>query len=308
MAESLIPFTGGAGVPAYLQGASGQSTLDEQTLGGAVDVITQRDGAIVVVRDGIKSQPQMSIDVVVLDAMPRGRAVYRAYYEGVWKEGDTAPPACYSADGVHPSSHATTPQCNACDTCPKNQPGSGTNGEGRACSFFKHVAVAVYPQLDTVYRLKVASRSLFNKDVNGVDSPLGGKAWGFTSFAKLLQNMKTPWEAVVTRISLPKGQTHGFFFTPVGYATAEQFNEVKQLQVDTDLSDILTVEVHGATPSADAPASAGQLPPPPPASNLEGRDKWLASPALPADVKAWVKQVDDNTALQYLSSNYPNVI
>lgn len=308
MSDSLIPFTGGAGVPAYLQDVAGQSTLDDQTLGGAVDVITQRDGAIVVVQDGIKSPPQMSIDVVVLDAQPHGRAVYRAYYEGVWKEGDTAPPACYSADGVRPSTHATSPQCGTCDACPKNQPGSGTNGEGRACSFFKHVAVAIYPALNTVYRLKVASRSLFNKDVNGVDSPLGGKAWGFTSFAKLLQNMGTPWEAVVTRISLPKGQTHGFFFTPVGYATAEQFQQVKQLQADTDLSDILTVEIQGAPASPSAPANTAQLPPPPPATNLVGREKWLADPTLPADVKAWIKQVDDTAATQYLQSNYPSVL
>lgn len=306
----MTPFVfGQAGTPAYLQNVDTTSTLDSQQTSSAVDRITQVDGGIVVEVGGVKSPPMLSIDVVVLDAHPVGRDTYRAYYEGVYKEGEATAPVCYSADGKVPSPNAEKPQCANCASCPMNVSGSGLNGEGRACGFFKHVAVVTYPEMDKIYRIKVASRSLFSKELNGVPSPLGGMAWGFTNFAKLLQQSKTPWEAVVTRVSLPKGQTYGFFFTPVGYVNEQQFKRVKELQSDPTMHDILTVELSGA-PAQTVQNVEGFLPPPPPAPTpvLVGRDKWLADPTLPRQVKDWIEQVDDNTATMYLTANYPNVL
>lgn len=302
-----LPFDMNA-VPAFLQDTASHSTLEDQQLGGSVDRITQVDGSVVVEMDGVRSNPALSINVVILDAAPRGRDTYRAYYAGTWKEGDSAPPDCYSADGRTPSPHAASPQCTACDICPKNLPGSGLNGEGRACGFFKHVAVATYPELDRVYRLKVSSRSLFSKDANGVDSPLGGKAWGFSNYAKHLQQMKTPWEGVITRISLPKGQTHGFFFTPMGYiGDATLYKQALALRDDTKtMEDILSVELIG-TP-ASTPKAATSSPALPPPAPLAGRAKWLADATLPQNVKDWIMQVDDATALAYLTPNYPHVL
>ncbi len=281
MTTNLIPFGQDAGLPAYLQNTDYHSSLDDQQVGANVDRISQRDGGIIVEVGGVKSQPSLSIDVVVLDAHPIGRETYRAYYEGTFKEDEVSAPACYSADGKVPSPHAEKPQCSTCQLCPKNAAGSGANGEGKACGYFKHVAVATYPELDRIYRLKVASRSLFSKDIDGVPSPLGGKAWGFTNFAKLLQQMKTPWEAVVTRVSLPKGQTHGFFFTPTGYVTADQFEQIKQLKLKTELADVLTVELSA---SAETAKPVDGFLPPPPANALpapKGRADWLADPSLP---------------------------
>lgn len=306
--EGALPFNSGA-VPAFLQEATGHSSLDNQQVGGSVDRITQSDGFVVVERGGVRSNPAMNIDVVILDAAPRSREPYRAFYAGAWKEGDASAPDCYSADGKTPSPHAASPQCASCDTCPKNLPGSGLNGEGRACGFFKHVAVALYPELDTVYRLKVSSRSLFSKDINGIPSPLGGKAWGFSNYAKLLQQMKTPWEGVITRVSLPKGQTHGFFFTPMGYiADADQYKKVLALRDNTaGMDDILSVDLAGSTaayPTTNAlPPATAQQP-----VQLTGRAKWLADATLPQNVKDWIAQVDDTTALAYLTPNYPHVL
>lgn len=309
--NDLIPF-GQGGVPAFLQGEHQHSTLDDQTIGSSVDRITQDEGWIVVDSGGVKSAPQLSIDVVVLDAMPKGRDTYRAYYKGQWKEGEASAPACYSQDGKTPSVHATEPQCSNCAECPMNVSGSGANGEGRACGFFKHVAVTTYPEMDTIYRLKVSSRSLFSKDSGGVDSPLGGKAWGFNNYAKHLQQMKTPWESIVTRVSLPKGQTHGFFFTPIGFVQETQYKQALSLQKDPQLAEVLTVEV-SANAQDTTPVPAGFLPqvatpalPTPPAPVLTGREKWLASQTLPQEVKDWIKLVDDATAIAYLTPNYPN--
>lgn len=304
--NDLIPF-GQAGVPAFLQGEH-HSTLDEQTIGSSVDRITQVDGGIVVDVDGVKSPPQLYIDVVILDAQPRGRDTYRAYYKGQWKDGEASAPACYSQDGKTPSPNAEEPQCTNCAACPMNVAGSGPNGEGRACGFFKHVAVLTYPAMDRIYRLKVSSRSLFSKDQNGVSSPLGGMAWGFNNFAKHLQFMKAPWESVVTRVSLPKGQTHGFFFTPVGYVQEAQYKKALEMQKDPHIADVLTVEVSASAEKPSAPP-AGFLPqgtPPALPPVLTGREKWLASTTLPQNVKDWILQVDDATAIAYLTPNYPN--
>lgn len=312
--SQLMPFVQDGQLPAYLQDGGYQSTLDNQATGTSVDRITVVDGAIVTDIGGVRSSPSLAIDVVVLDAHPVGRETYRAYYEGQYKDGESSPPACFSADGKYPSPNAEKPQSHDCASCPMNISGSGSNGEGRACGYFKHVAVAVYPELDRVFRLKVASRSLFSKELNGVPSPLGGNAWGFTNFAKLLQQTKTPWEAVVTRVSLPKGQTYGFFFTPVGYVNKEQFEKIKELQRSAVMEDVLTVEVSGTpaqtNPAGFLPAGAPAVPPVPPLAPPAptGREKWMASPTLPSAVKDWIVQVDDNTARTYLQANYPHEV
>ena len=303
-AYQMIPFEQNTSLPDFLQDGNYHSTLDEQATGISVDRITVVDGSIVTDIGGDRSMPALAIDVVILDAHPTGRDTYRAYYEGQYKEGESSAPTCYSADGKTPSVYSEKPQCVDCANCPQNISGSGANGEGRACGYFKHVAVAKYPDLDRVYRLKVSSRSLFSKDTNGVPSPLGGFAFGFTNFAKKLQQTKTPWEAVVTRVSLPKGQTHGFFFTPVGYVSKEQFEKIKHLQTSPAMTDVLTVEVRGGQPT-----TAGFLPP---VANtapvLTGRQKWLASATLPQNVKDWIAQVDDATAITYLQANFPNEV
>lgn len=311
--NDLIPF-GQAGMPAFLQNQEHHSTLDDQTIGSNIDRITQVDGGIVIEQGGVKSPPMLSIDVVVLDAMPRGRDTYRAYYEGQWKEGEATAPVCYSQDGKVPSPHAEKPQCANCASCPMNVTGSGPGGEGRACGYFKHVAVVKYPEMDKIYRLKVSSRSLFSKDINGVPSPLGGMAWGFNNFAKLLQQMKTPWESVVARVSLPKGQTYGFFFTPVGYVQEHQYKQALAMQQDPQMAEVLAVELSASAqqsaPAGFLPPATGnaELPPPPPVAPLMGREKWLASTTLPQNVKDWIAMVDDTTAISYLSTNYPTEV
>lgn len=313
--QQMIPFEQNAPLPDFLQGGEYHSTLDEQATGISVDKITVVDGSIVTDVGGTRSFPALAIDVVVLDAHPTGRETYRAYYEGQYKEGESSAPTCYSADGKTPSVYSEKPQCTDCVNCPQNIAGSGANGEGRACGYFKHVAVAKYPELDRVYRLKVSSRSLFSKDTNGVPSPLGGFAFGFTNFAKKLQQTKTPWEAVVTRVSLPKGQTHGFFFTPVGYVTKEQFEQIKKLQASPEMEDVLTVEINGRPTNTAGflPPVAGNGPVAPVVQPvvqpvLTGRQKWLSSATLPQNVKEWIIQVDDTTALTYLQANFPHEV
>ena len=113
----------------------------------------------------------------------------------------------------------------------------------------------------------------------------------------------------MTRVSLPKGQTHGFFFTPIGYLNKEQFDKVKELQNSPSMHDALTVEIDATPAQSSAPALPHiPAPPAPVAPTLNGRDKWLASATLPQAIKDWIVQVDDATALAYLTANYPNEV
>lgn len=114
---------------------------------------------------------------------------------------------------------------------------------------------------------------------------------------------------MVTRVSLPKGQTHGFFFTPIGYLNKEQFDKVKELQNSPSMHDALTVEIDETPAQSSAPALPHiPAPPAPVAPTLTGRDKWLASATLPQAIKDWIVQVDDATALAYLTANYPTEV
>lgn len=53
------------------------------------------------------------------------------YYEGRYKAGDKAPPRCFAPDGRVPTS--ADPVHPNCAECPKNQWGSGPEGQGKAC-------------------------------------------------------------------------------------------------------------------------------------------------------------------------------
>ncbi len=63
-----------------------------------------------------------------------------------WTPGSTDPPACWSANGVAPSTEAISPQSPRCDTCRWNQRGTATSLEGKptkACRDEKRMAVLV---------------------------------------------------------------------------------------------------------------------------------------------------------------------
>lgn len=103
-----------------------------------------------------------SIEVVMLRSNPMPS---KTYYVGQYAEGDTSPPACWSADGLKPDTGVETPVHPTCASCPMNVWGSKITETGkktRACSDVRRVAVSFKHQLEEV---EAGTRILADVDV-----------------------------------------------------------------------------------------------------------------------------------------------
>jgi hypothetical protein len=103
------------------------------TRGSEEPVILMRPG-----NDG----PRNSLDVVILAA---SQYVSKVWYEHGFEEGATAPPDCFSANGIVPDPSSTKKQCDTCAACPQGKWGSRITPQGKkakACADSKRLAVA----------------------------------------------------------------------------------------------------------------------------------------------------------------------
>lgn len=94
------------------------------------------------------------------------KAVSKVYYDTAYDpNGDETPPACWSDNGVGPSSQAVKPQARTCVECPHNVWGSSvsamTGKQTKACNDAKKVGV-ILPGSNIVYQLRIPPASLKN--------------------------------------------------------------------------------------------------------------------------------------------------
>lgn len=111
-------------------------------------------------------KPSKSLDVVILGVQPSANLYIKSYYEGAYAPGDTSPPKCGSSDGLKPDPWVVEPMSNKCISCPMNQFGSATSGNGKkakACKDSKRLWVAMPEDVEgTVYALGIPVTSLKN--------------------------------------------------------------------------------------------------------------------------------------------------
>lgn len=104
------------------------------------------------------------------------------YYAGSYKPGQTQPPDCFSPDGVKPN--VPEPMHPTCKGCPKNQFGSGTSGEGKACKNTRPVFILVknpeaeegefpYSALPKVLRVPPTSLNLIRSYITSLAADYG---------------------------------------------------------------------------------------------------------------------------------------
>ena len=106
---------------------------------------------------------ERSMQVVIVAAAEH---VSRTFYAGQYEEGEQAPPACWSADGVRPDASLKEPQAQTCANCPQNIAGSG-QGDSRACRFSRRLAVVLSNDMNgDVFQLVLPSKSIFGKVEN----------------------------------------------------------------------------------------------------------------------------------------------
>lgn len=179
-----------------------------------------------------------ALEVVVL-ASPVERLFYATRYDPTKIVG----PSCFAlgstSSGLKPNPSATEPQSEFCETCPKNQWGSATNGgRGKACSEKRRLLImtadsAVSP--DAINTAEVAALRIPVTSVKG--------------YATYLQTVATatsrPLAGVITKIALVPDPKTQFRLN---------FSFVKVID---DLDIVKALIMRGERESLNAIASAG---------------------------------------------------
>lgn len=160
----------GLSIPAYLLNRA-PSTLAQNALGGLgkespprISIAGNRFTFIDVAKN-TKTHDRLTLDVIIVDVNPH---VSKTYYEGAWDANAESheAPACWSDNGVGPSTEAGKPQSTTCAACPQNAWGSkisgATGAKIKACSDTKKIAVMVPDFENRVFILRVPPASLTN--------------------------------------------------------------------------------------------------------------------------------------------------
>jgi hypothetical protein len=191
--------------------------------------------------------PRTSIEVVIVKAAPN---IAKIFYEQGFVDGSTAPPDCWSTDGVKPDGGASKKQSTTCAGCPKNAWGSKVTEAGKptkACNDSKRLAVVPLNDLANELMggpmlLRVPAASL--KDLKTYGDQLQG--YGF------------PYFAVATRISFDHTEAFPkFVFTAMRPLTDAEADIILPMRDGPQVSNILntSIEVAQHEPEAPVPAS-----------------------------------------------------
>lgn len=247
-------------VPDYIK----EVGVDELTksLGGAGGMkrISLRGGVFRMMVNGeeIAKNESRSMNIVVVNGT---KHVARKYYAGGYTPGESAPPNCWSNDGVTPDASIEAPQHANCEGCPQNIKGSG-QGESRACRYEKRLAVVLADDIKgSVYQLILPSKSYFGK---GDQDHMP-----FEQYAKYVASQGYNINMIVTEMKFDSdSESPKLTFKPIGFLNKDQWEAAK---------------LQGGTP--EAKSAVVQT-----ASQADSKPKSIAAPvAAPSAAKAEVE-------------------
>jgi hypothetical protein len=265
MSTAVSLFGAGAAVPAHI--AARELNATTIALAG-----TPASGKRISIKGGVwrlivngkevSKNTDRKLSVAIVRTAP---ANSRTYYEGTYKEGEVAPPACSSNDGIKPDAHIKNPQASSCDKCPQNIAGSG-NGESRACRYSRRVAVVLEGDLSgDVYQLQLPATSIFGKGNGTQNLPL-------EAYARMLAQNRVNIDSVITRLEFDTDSpTPKITFSPERYLTAEELTIVEEQGLTEEAEQAV-----GRTPymldtqSSPAPAPAEHPVVPPTSKKTSG--------------------------------------
>jgi hypothetical protein len=194
--------------------------------------------------------PRNSIEVVILKA---STVVSKIFYENGYVEGSTAPPDCYSTNGVSPAPGATKKQAGACANCPKNAWGSRitpAGKQGKACSDSKRLAV-------------VPLGDIRNEGFGG-PMLLRVPAASLTDMALFGDNMKKlgfPYYSFGTRIAFDAKESYPkFVFGAIRRLTDDEARLVKEMRDSAEVTRVLAEEDHHVAASASVEHASAASP------------------------------------------------
>lgn len=286
-------------VPAHLRAVTGGLTDSiADTIGGEAVPTIGLKGSRFRLKEGSQElavRDEHYLDVVIVAAAP---AISRIYYASAYGAEDQARPACFSADGIKPSSEAEMPQCASCALCPQNEKGSRISDNGqaaKACSYFRRLGVSILgDDSGKVYRLDIKSQGLFGES-NGA-----GKS--FNEYVKFLRSRQAELTTLVTRLTFDTNATvPKLLFQASRWLTAEEYEasskhdreaadravQVEYKHVSVSLQAEAVLDIPGERPVALAPPKPVAAKPAPAPAPAPAKP----APAKPAVTVAPVRQV-----------------
>lgn len=193
-------------------------------------------------------QPKARMEFVVVKAAP---TISKILYIDGWNEESTAPPDCWSVDGVRPDPASPKKQCSSCAGCPMNQWGSAITPAGKKtkkCTDSKRLAVVPSDDIDNhryggPMLLRVPAASL--GDMANYDSMVTAK--GF------------PYFAISTAISFDFNESYPkFVFDAIRPLTDEEFTKVIEMRDSEQVARILSAPVEEVTADVASPSLSQQ--------------------------------------------------
>ena len=163
-----------------------------------------------------------SLEVIVLSS-----PVERLYYTSRYDPTNNAPPSCFALGstitGLKPSHLSDSPQSELCETCPKNQWGSATNGgKGKACSEKRRLFLMTADSADSANAVSLGEVAALRIPVTSVK--------GYSTYVQTVAStVKRPLAAVVTKVSLVPDPKTQFKIVFSFVKTIEDIDVIKSL-------------------------------------------------------------------------------
>ncbi len=201
----------------------------------------------------IAKNENRSMNIVVVNGT---KYVARKYYSGGYTPGESAPPNCWSNDGITPDASIEAPQHGNCEGCPQNIKGSG-QGDSRACRYEKRLAVVLADDIKgSVYQLILPSKSYFGKGDQ--------EHMPFEQYAKYVASQGYNINMIVTEMKFDSdSESPKLTFKPVGFLNKEQWETAKAQGVTPEAkSAVIQTASQGDAKSKSiaAPVTAPEAP------------------------------------------------
>lgn len=254
-------------VPDYIKEAGVDELTKALGGGGGLKRISIRGSVFRMMVGGeeIAKNESRSMNVVVVNGT---KYVSRKFYVGKYVPGESAPPDCWSNDGLTPDASIEAPQHSNCENCPQNIKGSG-QGDSRACRYEKRLAVVLADDIKgSVYQLLLPSKSYFGKgDLEHMP---------FEQYAKYVSSQGYNINMLVTEMKFDSDSDNPkLTFKPVGFLNKDQWEVAK---------------TQGNTPEAKSAIMMT-------AAHTDAKPKAIAAPAVKAEavVEAPAAEVPEPT-------------
>ena len=220
--------------PSYLPAAAGGAEITDLTSGvsSSFPILRTKGKVWAISSNGQTKQlltaegyPIPALRVVLVKA---NKHVSKTFYKSGYSDGDNAPPACWSFDGVKPDASVQAPCATSCAACPNNRIGSKISESGsrvKACPDVRRVAL-LEPKTGTLMLLRLPYTSMKS----------------LADFAVDLSRNSPPvnYNEVLTEISFDiKEAFPKVVFKPVRWLSEEEAAQVQEALEGPQVQEIL---------------------------------------------------------------------